>query len=60
MISVPLFCILSSCIDVPVNINNRQPWEQFSYEFQRQNPPKVTNPSCYVDGEFFKSCPDEY
>lgn len=60
MIPLALGCILSGCLDVTINVNNREPWEQVADEFRRQNPPQATNPSCYIEGEFYKSCPEDY
>lgn len=59
MIPLLIGCVFGGCLDVPVNVNNREPWEQVAAEFGRQNPPKMKNPSCYIDGEFYKSCPED-
>jgi len=59
MIPLAIACIFGGCLDVPVNVNNREPWEQVADEFRRQNPTNTMNPSCYIEGKFYTSCPVE-
>jgi len=59
MIPLALGCIIGGCLDVPININNRGPFEQAVEQLRRQNPGSPTNLSCYIEGEFYVSCPEE-
>lgn len=61
MFIIPIACILTGCLS---DINTRKfdkivddPPKALITELSRQNKSKGINPACYINGEFFKSCP---
>ena len=57
MIPITIFCVLTCASEVPLNIGERTIPEQIVQEFRRQNPGEKRKSACYIEGEFFKSCP---
>lgn len=58
MIPLTLFCVLNCASNIPLIVGDRPLPNAIIDEFVRQNPTKETNrPACYIEGDFFKSCP---
>ena len=58
MIPLALACVLGGCLDVPIGTTSDTLPETIVKEFTRQNPTKTKNPACYVNGVFYKDCPE--
>mgnify|MGYP001213657520 CR=1 FL=1 len=58
MIPLVMMCTISGCLDVPIITSIDTVPEAIINEYQRQNPKKTKNPSCYVMGEFYVECPE--
>ena len=58
MIPLVMVCVLGGCLDAPIRSGDKTLPTIIVEEFQRQNPKKTKNPSCYVRGTFYRECPE--
>ena len=62
MFILPITCILTGCLtDVELRDFNRitdNPVQGTIEQIKKQNPVEGIKPACYIDGLFYRSCPE--
>jgi len=57
MITILSACVLMGCVDVPLIVSNDPVASYFEYITKPRQRVEKERPACYINGEFFTSCP---